>query len=420
MIASAMILESYACQDMYNSSGSWRTSHLSVLRSTLSTVPKQLPPELRELAAHQCGILTTEQAVRGGLTRSAIAEHLRSGRWRRMHRGVYATFSGQAGRLAVLWAAVLSAGPGAMLSHQTAAELAGLTDKVSELVHVTVPSQRRPAKTAGIVIHYSAQALQARHPARLPPQTRIEETILDLADAARTVDDACAWVFRGLQRRKTTQANLARAVDRRARMRWRSELNELLTLDAAGLHSVLERRYHKDVERPHGLPAGERQRRYRRGDHNEYRDVFYAAYLTAVELDGQLAHPGEIRWKDIGRDNAATADGIFTLRYGYLDLTSTPCQVAAQVATVLRRRGYASGHPCSPQCPVTPVTPVNAPAPRRRTARQGSRNGLAPVRPVGSRSPAAADVHTRPASKRGRKQGAGTGTGTGVTVAGGQ
>ena len=196
---------------MHNSQGSWNTSDLSVLWSTLTTVPMKLPPELRELAEHQRGILTTEQVVRGGLTRSAIAEHLRTGRWQRMHRGVYATFSGEPGRLAVLWAAVLSAGPGAGLSHQTAAELAGLTDKASDLVHVTVPMERRASKAAGLVIHYSARASEARHPARLPPQTRVEETILDLTDAARTVDDACAWVFRGLQLRKTTQANLARA-----------------------------------------------------------------------------------------------------------------------------------------------------------------------------------------------------------------
>jgi predicted transcriptional regulator of viral defense system len=163
----------------------------------LAPCRRQLPPELCELAAHQCGILTTEQVVRGGLTRSAIAAHLRAGRWQRIHRGVYATFSGEPGRLAILWAAVLSAGPGAVLSHQTAAELAGLTDRVSDLIHVTVPVERRPAKMGGLVIHYSARALQARHPARLPPQTRVEETILDLANAARTVDDACAWVFRG-------------------------------------------------------------------------------------------------------------------------------------------------------------------------------------------------------------------------------
>jgi hypothetical protein len=46
-------------------------------------------------------------------------------RWRRLHPGVYAAFSGQPGRDPVLWAAVLRAGPRAILSHETAAELHG-------------------------------------------------------------------------------------------------------------------------------------------------------------------------------------------------------------------------------------------------------------------------------------------------------
>lgn len=159
-------------------------------------------------------------------------------------------------------------------------------------------------------------------------------------------------------------------------MRWRSELSELLTLDAAGLHSILERRYHLDVERRHGLPAGDRQRSYRRDGHNEYRDVFYGAYLTAVELDGRLAHPSENRWADIERDNAAAADGIYTLRYGYLDLTLTPCQVAAQVATVLSRRGFTGARRCCPDCAVTPMQAPAASRPAQaRTVSPGRRAG---------------------------------------------
>src|SRR5262249_55421658 len=209
---SVMILETYSCSAaMHNSQGSWNTSDLSVPWSTLTTVPKKLPPELRELAEHQRGILTTEQAVRGGLTRSAIAEHLRTGRWQRMHRGVYATFSGEPGRLAVLWAAVLQAGPGAMLSHQTAAELAGLTDSSSDLVHVTVPMERRASKAAGLVIHYSARASEARHPARLPPQKRVGETILDLTHAARAVGGAWGWGFRRVRSREAAPAQPRRA-----------------------------------------------------------------------------------------------------------------------------------------------------------------------------------------------------------------
>jgi hypothetical protein len=251
-----------------------------------------------------------------------------------------------------LWAAVLSAGPGAVLSHQTAAELAGLNGGPSDVIHVTVPSNRRVTRTQGIVIHLSDRAAATRHPAKLPPQTRIEETVLDLVDAARTIGVAAAWITRGLGSRQTTQGKLRQALEQRARIRWRSELAELLTPDAAGLHSILERRYQRDVERPHGLPIASRQVQFRTGDHNEYRDALYEAFRTAVELDGDTTHGADTRWRDVRRDNAAAADGIVTLRYGWFDVTQTPCQVAAEIARVLASRGFAGARPCSACCPV--------------------------------------------------------------------
>jgi hypothetical protein len=325
---------------------------LSDTAGILTAMVKPVSADLAAITERQSGVLTTRQAVEAGLTVGQITARVRFGRWRRMHRGVYATFSGEPARLAQLWAAVLSAGADAMLSHQTAAELARLTDRPSELVHVTVPIARRVVKSAGIVIHYSSRAREALHPAKLPPQTRIEETVLDLAGAAQTLDDACGWVTRSLQRGLTTQASLGYYLELRSKIRWRTELAELLTLDAAGLHSVLEMRYRRDVERPHGLPKGIRQARFRRGGHNEYRDVLYEAYLTAVELDGELAHIGEAWRRDARRDNAAAADGIMTLRYSWFDVTKSPCQVAAEVARVLARRGFAGARPCSPSCPV--------------------------------------------------------------------
>jgi very-short-patch-repair endonuclease len=71
-----------------------------------------------------------------------------------------------------------------------------------------------------------------------------------------------------------------------------------------------------------------------------------------VELDGRAAHPGDTRWADIRRDNAAAADGIMTLRYGWLDVTQQPCLVAAQLARLLQQRGYTEARPCAPGCPV--------------------------------------------------------------------
>jgi hypothetical protein len=314
-----------------------------------------VPRALHELAQVQTGVLSASQLLEAGLTRDILRSRVELGQWQRLYRGVYATFSGEPSRGAQLWGAVLRAGPGAMLSYQTAAEVGRLTDQESQLIHVTVPAERRIARTAGIAVHYSAQASRAKHPARLPPQTRIEETVLDLVDAARSLDSAVGWLTAALARRLTNQDRLRAAVESRKKMRWRAELTELLNPDIAGLQSILEYRYHRDVEQRHRLPTASRQVRFRNGNGVGYRDRFYDKYLTVVELDGRLAHPDEKRWNDIRRDNAAAADGITTMRYGWLDVRDNPCRVAAEVALALRARGFTGGRPCSADCPVGAV-----------------------------------------------------------------
>jgi very-short-patch-repair endonuclease len=320
-------------------------------------MPRELPVRLRDLASFQEGILTSRQALDEGVTRDVIQSRFRQGRWQRVYPGVYAVFSGELARPAVLWAAALHAGPGAALSHHTAAELAGLTDRPAALIHVTIPGDRRLVRTAGVLLHRSDRLDQVRHPSQAPPRTRIEETVLDLAGCAATAEDAYDWITRALGRRLTTQARLRDAMAQRSRLRWRQDLAEAVTSDWDGVHSRLERRYVRDVERPHALPRGIRQARVRRGTRNEYRDVLYDEYAVAVELDGRAAHPGDTRWSDIRRDNAAAADGIVSLRYGWRDVSQYPCLVAAQIAEVLRRRGYGGDQGCSPCCPVSAVRP---------------------------------------------------------------
>lgn len=315
-------------------------------------MPNELPQPLRELAQFQHGILTSGQAQQGGLTKDIIRSRVRQERWQCMHAGVYAVFSGEPGRAAVLWAAVLGAGPGAMLSYHTAAELAGLTDAPGTSIHVTIPASRRIAGSPGLVVHVSGRAGQIRHPALAPARTRIEDTVLDLTQLASTAEAAYGWTTRALGRRLTTQPRLRAAMALRNRLRWRRDLTEALAADWAGVHSGLEYRYLRDVERPHALPPGTRQALARRAGHNEYRDVLYEEYGVAVELDGRAAHPGDTRWRDIRRDNSAAVDGIVTLRYGWIDVSQRPCWVAAQVAQVLVRRGYSGFRPCAPDCPV--------------------------------------------------------------------
>ena len=312
-----------------------------------------VPEVLREVAGGQAGVVSRRQAFEAGLSRAAITWQLHRGRWQQLQRGVYTVFTGEPSREAVLWAAVLRVGRGAVLSHHTAAELTRLTDKPSELLHVTVPADRRVQVVPGLVIHTCEYTDRARHPSLLPPRTRVEDTVLDLAGLATSFDDACGWVTRACGRRLTTEERLRAAMALRGRVRWRGQLAELLGDPGRGLHSVLEYRYYQDVERAHRLPRSSRQARVASGGRTRYRDALYGRFLVVVELDGHVAHPAESRWRDIRRDNAAAAEGNITLRYGWADVTGHPCRTAAEVARVLAQRGWPGPpQPCRPSCPL--------------------------------------------------------------------
>ena len=309
------------------------------------------PGELDDLLALQRGVLSRVQALDLGITRGAVSSRLRSDRWRRLYQGVYVTYTGEPGREAQLWAALRRVGPDAVLSHQTAAELDRLELRQSARIHITVPRERHPYPISGIAIHRSARIGIARHPSLAPPRTRIEETALGLAQSAATLDDALAWLARACAGRLTTPARLRAALDTRGRVRWRREIMAALDDIGGGAHSLLELRYVRDVERPHGLPCAQRQVRTVRGARTEYKDVLYEDFGVGVELDGAVAHPADARWRDQRRDNAAAADGILTLRYGWADVTQRPCLVAVQLGTVLRGRGWAGPlRQCGPNC----------------------------------------------------------------------
>jgi hypothetical protein len=308
----------------------------------------------RSLLQSQSGVISREQARAAGFTPKAIEWQLRSGMWQRVHRGAYATFTGDPSREGKLWAAVLCAGPGAVLSHETAAEIHGLTDRPSTRIHISVPAKRRPGqhrKVRGVVIHRSRCLAPEWQPPWQLPRTTVEDTILDLIAAARSFDDAYGWISVAVGRRLTTPELLGKALAGRSRMRWRAWVTEAVQDAADGVHSPLERHYVRGVESAHGLPAVRRQAGRRHGSGNRYLDNLYEEYGLCVELDGVAAHPAEGRWRDTHRDNANLVQGTDTLRYGWPDATEHRCRTAAEIAVVLRGRGWAGTlRPCGPSC----------------------------------------------------------------------
>jgi very-short-patch-repair endonuclease len=204
-----------------------------------------------------------------------------------------------------------------------------------------------------VKIHRSRCLVPEWQPPWQLPRTTMPDTVLDLIAAAKTVDDAYAWISAAIGRRLTTPESLTKALAARSRTRGRAWITAALADAADGVHSSLERRYVHGVERAHGLPTARRQARRRHGGGTRYLDNLYEEYDLCLELDGEAAHPAQSRWRDTRRDNVNLAQGTVTLRYGWTDVTAHRCRTAAEVAAVLRRRGWrGTPRPCGPTCDV--------------------------------------------------------------------
>lgn len=332
---------------------------------TLNDLPKWLsePDGWNKLTEAAQGIVSLQQAKAAGVARKKLHQQARSGKGQRVHRGVYATFAGELTRTAELWAAISRAGRGAMLSHETAAEIQGLSSQPSSLIHITVPTRRRPAQRgeiAGVVIHRSDQAQADPVPYTELPRTRLMDTVLDLVAAADSFEQACTWIARAVTLTGLTTADIAAAMAARTRMRRRRLLEEMLTDAGDGVHFPLEHHYVKMIVRPHGLPAGTRQPRQREPRQRDgmaawYLDFAYPQYKVVVELDGAIASPPVARAPD-------ALDGSQTIALGWPDVIDHPCANAARLARILIDGGWdaATLRPCGDGCEVARVSSSSA------------------------------------------------------------
>lgn len=308
------------------------------------------PKVVLRIASAQAGVVTTRQLEALGADRAWIARQVNSGRWQRLHAGVLLTHSGPVLWRARAWAAMLHGGVGAALSHESAAHLQEFRAASPAQVDLIIPHGRRLEPAPGIRLHRRVIVAPA---GGRPRRTWRGDTVVDLVAAARSDDDAVGWVCDAV-RAGTRLPEIADALQRRSRLRNRALLRDLLHEVAAGIESPLERRYHHDVERRHGLPRAELQVRETVGGLWIRADCIYEGLGVRIELDGALAHPDGRTDADTWRDNAVLiARGEITLRYRWRHVAATPCETAAQVATALRSRGW-TGHPrpCGPACAV--------------------------------------------------------------------
>lgn len=129
-----------------------------------------------DLAERQHGVVARRQLT---LTASQIERRINSGWLRRIHRGVYAVGHRRLSREGRWMAAVLAAGPTAVLSHQTAGMLWGLLYPTPSVPHVTIASKGR--RRPGIHLHTAHLPPDEVTTRKDIPTTTVARTLLDLA-----------------------------------------------------------------------------------------------------------------------------------------------------------------------------------------------------------------------------------------------
>src|SRR5437764_168003 len=132
---------------------------------------------LSALAARQWGRVTSAQLQTLGISRGTVALWLRQGYLHRLHPRVYAV--GHPGRSAEadMAAALLYAGPGAMLSHAVAVWWLDLADQRPSTIDISTP--RRCRSRPGIHVHQRRTCQRIVH--RGLPVTAVARALLDYA-----------------------------------------------------------------------------------------------------------------------------------------------------------------------------------------------------------------------------------------------
>jgi hypothetical protein len=140
---------------------------------------------LAELAKRQHGVVSIRQLTGPlGYSRPAVSRAVAAGRLHQLHRGVYAVGHARISRQGQCLAAVLACGPGALLSHGSAAWLWDIATRAPVPFQVTTPVRRKPRPP--IVLHHARTlASEDRALREGIPVTSLPRTLLDLAATVR-------------------------------------------------------------------------------------------------------------------------------------------------------------------------------------------------------------------------------------------
>lgn len=279
------------------------------------------------LATAQGGVVSREEAFALSLSADEIRTRLRLGRWRTLHRGVYAVGHEAVGLRGRAIAALLAAPAGAVLSHRMAAAVWDVWrgEPPAEVTVTRGASVRRGTLT----VHSTRTNLTPRVKDGLP-LTSPERTCLDLAGVLRPAE--LRRVIRearvaGLVTDDSLRAEAARAKGHHGT----APLLRALAGGAEPTRSRTERAFLRLI-RDAGLPKPESDVRM----DGIVADFLWPRQRVIVETDAFATHGDRTTFEsDRARDAALQVRGYRTLRFTRSQVRDEPLRVLATLAAVL-------------------------------------------------------------------------------------
>jgi hypothetical protein len=288
-----------------------------------------------EISSSQGGAIRLEQALEAGMTRDQVWHRLRSGLWSKLGRGSYLVTAMQSTEDRLR--AAIATLPGAVVSHESAGELHGLSYVQRGLATVTVHSQTTHEFSDVIVRRSHDIAADQVGSIGGLPVTTAPRTIVDLSavvsrkNLAAILDDAVAAKLVAVP----AVADVALVVGRSGKpgtKNLRTVLEERLGTGLMGTplenkgNALLLTIEEATPELEYAIPWRP-ERRF---------DAAYPANQLAIEWDSLRWHLQESAFgRDRERDREAILHGWRVLRFTWVDVTERPDEVVATVRQAL-------------------------------------------------------------------------------------
>ncbi|HEX6667424.1 MAG TPA: DUF559 domain-containing protein [Solirubrobacterales bacterium] len=272
-----------------------------------------------------------------GFTEKAVKHRLANGRLHAMWRGVYAVGRPPQTRKAWWMAATLACGPGAALSHRSAASHWRIAEEWKGRIDVSVHRRcelRRPG------IHARGRPTLATADVVVPDGIPVTRVALTLVDLATELDDAPLEraVNEADKRDLINPEELRIALDDYAGVPGVKQLRTLLDRHTFRLSdSELEVRFRRLAQRA-GLPPPRTKERV-----NGFEvDFAWPELGLVVETDGLRYHrTPAAQARDTLRDQTHTAAGLTSLRFSHHQVMHEPGRVEAVLRRTAARLGAA-------------------------------------------------------------------------------